>query len=284
MKIRRGTLQDFRKVVRLLRMVFPQDEAGYYWSFLRFDPFFRPEDVWLAEEGREIVSCLWIMRRFFSDGEKTILGGGVANVATHPAFRGQGFASQLLEEALNQTKKEDFSFLTLVTEIPTFYGRFGFVECKKWIGRLEPEGGEGVVLTRAQIREILERYGGFYRKRRLLVLMRTHSYLRGIEHWNRYSARFREGKNGAFWGKNGTMIGYFLPRNQEIQIFDFFFEENPVHVLSFLRKLGKPVQLFHHQDVLDELGIARVLDREVVMVCPLKIFPERLYLPPVDYF
>lgn len=271
-------------MVRLLRMVFPQDEAGYYWSFLRFDPFFHPQDVWLAEDGKEVVSCLWILRRFFSDGEKTLLGGGVANVATHPAFRGKGLASQLLEEAIGAARREDFSFLILVTEIPAFYERFGFRNYQKWVGQVEPEGKERVELVRARAGEILEEYGAFYRKRRLLVPVRNHSYLRGLERWNRYSARFREGENLVFWGKEGKTIGYVLPRTQSIEVFDLFFEEDPVSVLSLLRGLRKPVRLFHHPDVLNELGIPHELDRETVMVRPLKVFPERLYLSPADYF
>lgn len=265
-------------------MVFPQDEAGYYWSFLRFDPFFRPQDVWLVEEGKEVVSCLWILRRFFSDGGKTMLGGGVANVATHSAFRGKGLASQLLEEVIGEAKREDFSFLVLVTEIPAFYERFGFRDYQKWVGQVEPEGKGEAGLTRAKAGEILEQYEAFYRKRKLLVPVRNHSYLRGLERWNRYSARFREGENLAFWGKKGKIIGYILPRTQSIEVFDLFFEENPVSVLSLLRAFGKPVKLFHHPEVLNELGIPHVVDRETVMVRPLKVFPERLYLPPADYF
>ncbi|MCX7667524.1 MAG: GNAT family N-acetyltransferase [Atribacterota bacterium] len=285
MEIRRGTPGDFEKVVRLLRVTFPQDEAGYYWSFLHFDPFFRPEDVWLVEEDGEIVSCLWILRRFFSDGERVLPGGGVANVATHPEFRGKGLASSLMERAIDAARSENLAFLVLVTEIPAFYERFGFRDCRKWMGWVEPEGEGEAEIMRVRAGEILEHYGVFYHKRQLFTPVRNHSYLRGMRRWNRYSAHFREGKRVAFWGKNGRVVGYFLPGSQEITVFDFFFsEEKPENVLSFLRKLGKPVRLFHHPEILTELGVPHVRDRETVMVLSIGDFPERLYLPPADYF
>lgn len=210
MEIRRGTLQDFRKVVQLLRMVFPQDEVGYYWSFLRFDPFFRPEDVWFMEEKGEVVSCLWVLRRFFSDGEQFFLAGGVANVVTHPAFRGRGFASQLLESVINVARKEELSFLVLVTDIPSFYERFGFKDCKKWVSQVEPGEGKSIELAKPQTGEILESYRTFYQKRRLLTPVRNCTYLRGMRWWNRYSAGFKTGKEVAFWGKGEGEIEYFL--------------------------------------------------------------------------
>jgi predicted N-acetyltransferase YhbS len=184
MEIRRGTFQDFEKVVELLRLVFPQDERGYYFSFLRFDPFFHPRDVWLAVSGEEVVSCLFLLRRLFSDGKRLLLGGGIANVATHPDFRGRGLASSLLQEAIAQAKKDGLSFLLLVTEIPAFYERFGFQDLGKFVARIEPQD-YGLSLSGVRGEEILSTYEAFYRSMGLLVPFRNLGYLRGLRVWNR---------------------------------------------------------------------------------------------------
>ncbi len=149
---------------------------------------------------------------------------------------------------------------------------------------MEPEGGKSIELVKPQTEEILECYGTFYRKRQLLTPVRNDTYLRGMRRWNRYSAGFRAGKEIAFWGKNESSIGYFLKKSQAIEMFDFFFSKIPEKAFSLLCGLGKPVRLFHHPEVLGELGLPCVPDRDTVMVLPLRTFPERLYLPPADYF
>jgi predicted N-acetyltransferase YhbS len=283
MEIRRGTFQDFEKVVELLRLVFPQDERGYYFSFLRFDPFFHPRDVWLAVSGEEVVSCLFLLRRLFSDGERLLLGGGIANVATHPDFRGRGLASLLLQEAIAQAKKDGLSFLLLVTEIPAFYERFGFQDLGKFVARIEPQDS-GLSLSGVRGEEILSTYEAFYRSMGLLVPFRNLGYLRGLRVWNRYSSRFREGKTVASFRKVGGVVGYFLEREASIEVFDLFSKENLPNLPQILQSLGEPLRLFHHLVVLQHLGVPFSRDRETVMVLYLRAFPGEVYLPVADYF
>lgn len=283
MEIRRGTFQDFEKVVELLRLVFPQDERGYYFSFLRFDPFFHPRDVWLAVSGEEVVSCFFLLRRLFSDGERLLLGGGIANVATHPDFRGRGLASSLLQEAIAQAKKDGLSFLLLVTEIPAFYERFGFQDLGKFVARIEPQDS-GLSLSGVRGEEILSTYEAFYRSMGLLVPFRNLGYLRGLRVWNRYSSRFREGKTVASFRKVGGVVGYFLEREASIEVFDLFSKENLPNLPQILQSLGKPLRLFHHPLVLQHLGIPFSRDRETVMVLYLRAFSGEVYLPVADYF
>ncbi len=284
MEIRRGTFQDFERVAELLRLVFPQDERGYYFGFLRFDPFFHPRDMWVATDGEEVVSCLWVLRRLFFDGERFLLGGGIANVATHPDFRGKGLASSLLEEAILQSKKEGLSFLILVTEIPAFYGRFGFQDLGKFVAYLKPQEGFTLALSRVGEEEILSAYEAFYRRMKLLVPFRNLGYLRSMQACNRYSSRFREGKKVASFRKVGGVVGYFLEKEADIEVFDFFSKGNRSNLLQILQSLGKPLRLFHHPVVLRHLGIPFSRDRETVMVLYLRAFSGEVYLPVADYF
>ena len=283
MEIRRGTFSDFERVVRLLRLVFPQDEGNYYYGFLRYDPLFHPRDVWLAVEEEEVVSCLFLLRRLFFDGERFLLGGGIANVATHPDFRGKGLASSLLEKAIAQSKKEGLSFLILVTEIPSFYERFGFQDLGKFVARIEPQDS-GLSLSKARGEEILDAYGAFYRRMKLLVPFRNLGYLRGMQVWNRYSFRFREGERVASFRKIEGLVGYFLERESGIEVFDLFTCEEPENVSGLLRKLGKPLRLFHHPAVLERLGVPFSRHRETVMVLYFHAFSGEVYLPVADYF
>jgi predicted N-acetyltransferase YhbS len=284
MEIRRGTFQDFERVVELLRLVFPQDERGYYFGFLHFDPFFHPRDMWLAVSGEEVVSCLFILRRLFFDGERFLLGGGIANVATHPNFRERGLASSLLQEAIAQAKKEGLSFLLLVTEIPAFYKHFGFQDVGKFVAYLEPREGPALALLQIREEEILSAYEAFYRRIELLVPFRNLGYLRGLRVWNRYSSRFREGKRVASFRQVGGVVGYFLERETSIEVFDLFGKGDVPNLLQIVQSLGKPLRLFHHPAVLRHLGIPFSRDRETVMVLYLRAFPGEVYLPVADYF
>lgn len=283
MVIRRANWNDFPRVVELLRLVFPQDEEGYYFGFLRYDPLFHPQDVWVIERGGRVISCLWILKRLFTNGQRSLLAGGIANVATHPDFRGRGLASSLLEEVLQEARQMPFSFLILVTDIPGFYKRFGFKEEGKLRGFLEPKEGRGERISRISPWQVLEKYDEFYRRLDLWVPLRTLGYLRWMRFTNRFSSRFKEDHKVAFFGEAGNAGGYFLERKEYIEVFDLFSSEDPEGMRKNLESLGKPVRLFHHPRVLEMLGIKGEREGETVMVLPLSASLD-LYFPPADYF
>jgi len=78
-------------------------------------------------------------------------------------------------------------------------------------------------------------------------------------------------------------VGYFLEREKSIEVFDLFTREESMDS-ELLRRIGKPLRLFHHPVVFERLGIPFSRDRETVMVLPLGAFSGEVYLPVADYF
>ncbi len=293
MHIERGNYQSFASMIPLLRLVFPQDDPRYYRNFLLYDPLFDPTLTWQAKEGGKVVSCVWLLPRQFT-GEKTpIFAGGIANVATHPDFRGRGLASLLIEEALREAKKRKWSFVFLMTDIPHFYEKWGFREKKKFSASLPPSSSLPLRSRPAPLLERLEIYGEFYRRFNLVVPLRNPAYERGLSRWNRYSAFFHEGREVARWMKLSTfedtpLYAYLLQGEKEIRIFDLFWPRKTsdgtarAMIGALATRAKKTVVLFHHPQVLETLGFSPQPASDTVMILSFHTPKGEIYLPPAD--
>lgn len=115
--------EDLREALRLLDIAFPLQDNLYY---LTGDPGYRHERTRLILEGRRPVGVLQIFERRvrWEDGSKRV--GCVANLTVHPTRRRRGYASKLLEDAVNYMRGEGFEYSLLFTRIPEFYERLGW--------------------------------------------------------------------------------------------------------------------------------------------------------------
>jgi predicted N-acetyltransferase YhbS len=98
-------------------------------------------NILLCMEGGEIVSAL-AMRTFdWRDGDEIFSGAMIGAVYTHPARRGEGWASRLLKEAENRLRGTSADFAVLWTGQQSFYARLGWVvaDCSV-LGGFEPHG------------------------------------------------------------------------------------------------------------------------------------------------
>jgi len=86
---------------------------------------YRPENMLVKEEQGSVVSMLHIVQMQTSLG----LTGYLYAIATASEFRGRGYASQLIAEALQLMRSRGYDVAMLIPstiEVKAFYERFGF--------------------------------------------------------------------------------------------------------------------------------------------------------------
>jgi len=82
----------------------------------RRDPGFKKEEALVAEHKGRIVGHVQLVFREIKLGRKTfITTGGIANVSTHPDYRGKGIATKLMKMALDRCKELKIPLSSLFT-------------------------------------------------------------------------------------------------------------------------------------------------------------------------
>jgi ribosomal protein S18 acetylase RimI-like enzyme len=161
--IRQANISDIDTVTELEKSCFPVSEAADRKAFeLRLLNY--PECFWLLEMNGQAVSMINGMTTneknlcdemysgtdmYAAHGKWLMLFG----VATAPAYQKSGFASQLMERVIEDTKKQERRgiVLTCKEELIPFYSCFGFVS--EGISDSEHGGAEWY-----QMRLTLQRY------------------------------------------------------------------------------------------------------------------------------
>ena len=96
-------------------------------------------NIIVCTEGEELASAL-AMRQFgWREGEEVFRGAMIGMVYTHPARRGEGLASRLLEAAAMQLREQGMDFGVLWSVQQSFYVRLGWVAADCGVlGEVEP--------------------------------------------------------------------------------------------------------------------------------------------------
>ncbi len=107
---------------------FPDGQSG--WAFFRryieFDPTFEPRNVWVAERGGELVSCVQIFPRRVRIGGRVLPMGGIGSVFTRPDHRRRGVAGALLERVIDAMRGRGMVLSYLLAERLRWYGQYGY--------------------------------------------------------------------------------------------------------------------------------------------------------------
>jgi predicted N-acetyltransferase YhbS len=90
------------------------------------DPWHAPELHRVCEVDGKIVSAVRIVRRWVRYGESVLELGGIGDVTTLPAYRGRGYSTMVLRDALEWMRAHHCDFSLLFTGIPDFYRRVGY--------------------------------------------------------------------------------------------------------------------------------------------------------------
>jgi len=105
-----------------------ENSPAYFRRYFYGDIDWLPYYTQIAEIDGQIVSAVHICRRVVACGDLKLTMGGIANVATAPAFRGKGYSTACLRRAIAVMEADALDFSLLFTGINAFYAREGFVD------------------------------------------------------------------------------------------------------------------------------------------------------------
>ena len=122
-----ATDEEVERTAELCALCLPGAPAEYFAIRMRRDPAGLPGGRLIAKDGDRIVSNVTVSAFDFIYGSATVRCGGIANVATHPDYRGRGAARTLLAEAHALLRRNGIPLSLLGTGIPEFYAPLGYV-------------------------------------------------------------------------------------------------------------------------------------------------------------
>ena len=107
---------------------FPDGQRGrnFFRRYVELDPAFEPRNVWVAEQGGKLVSCVQIFPRRVRIGGKVLPMGGIGSVFTRPDSRRQGVAGALLERTIDAMRERGMVLSYLLAERLRWYGQYGY--------------------------------------------------------------------------------------------------------------------------------------------------------------
>jgi predicted N-acetyltransferase YhbS len=123
-----GTASDHHAVFELLQRAFraPSPDA---FSVSLEDPAYEPCDRLLVRRGERLVGHALLSPRQMLWGSQQATVTGVSWLATMPEYRGRGIGRHLLQAAEEQLRADGARAGVLITRIPHFFGRAGWVLC-----------------------------------------------------------------------------------------------------------------------------------------------------------
>jgi len=209
-EIRPATQGEIPEVLRFQAKCYGLPEA-HFRELSERDPWFKPENILLLHSSDKIASCLQIFPKPIRIGSASVTIAGVGNVATHPEYRGRGYATRLLERAVELMKDRGYGLSILFTKIHGFYQRLGWgVACPRYKyvipaaeGRhRDPSEFQVEPLKQDDLNDIMHIYEAS-NKRRMLSVQRS------AECWRRQlSHRLAEEIESVVVRKDGEILAY----------------------------------------------------------------------------
>ena len=107
---------------------FPDGQSGrdFFRRYIELDPAFEPRNVWVAEQGGELVSCVQIFPRRVRVGGHVLPMGGIGSVFTRPDSRRRGVAGALLERTIEAMRERGMVLSFLLAERLKWYGLYDY--------------------------------------------------------------------------------------------------------------------------------------------------------------
>jgi GNAT superfamily N-acetyltransferase len=98
----------------------------FFRRYLVEDPTFEERNVWVAEEGGRLVSCVQVFPRILRVADAEVPTGGIGSVFTRPEVRNAGIAGTLLGCAVDAMRERGMELSLLFAARIAFYGRLGW--------------------------------------------------------------------------------------------------------------------------------------------------------------
>lgn len=119
-------ITEVERTAEIAAAAFPDRTESFFRARSVDVPFLPIENSLLVIVDGTIVSSLQIHERKCDFGEYSVTIGAIGNVATLPEYRGNGYASKLLNYSVEFLEEKQYAFSILRSELHDFYARFGW--------------------------------------------------------------------------------------------------------------------------------------------------------------
>ncbi len=128
-------------VVDLLERACDSAPREYFERHILHDPTLRLRDTRILTRDETIVSTVQIFPRIMQLAGTEIPFGGIGHLATEPSERRSGYATVMMNDAIDEMRAEGFPFSMLATTLNRYYERFGYRAMVRDVAVLAPLAG-----------------------------------------------------------------------------------------------------------------------------------------------
>ena len=211
----------------------------YFSNHWHNDPWRDPEGIRIAVDNGTIVSTVRVfIRKMFLHGEPVTVGG-IGEVSTHPEYRRQGLATQLLKDSIRFMESRDIAISSLHgsqriysiegwEKVPRYYARQPLTAKKQVAWEVRPVNFDDA----AEVKRIADLYDGYARKFNGTFVRDEMAY------WTEWVRT--ESPNAWVAEREGSIEGYVsvVRREDELSVKEFiasegaFEQENGKHLFE----------------------------------------------------
>ena len=127
MEVRGGHKSELEETVHLNCLVFRPDGHTRYRQYVEGDCSYQLDQTRVVVVDKRVVATLRIWERRMRVGSSIVTMGGIGGVCTHPDYRGLGYATALMQNAIEYMQTANYDIGVLFSIIPgKFYGNLGW--------------------------------------------------------------------------------------------------------------------------------------------------------------
>jgi GNAT superfamily N-acetyltransferase len=152
---------------------------GFFEYFQTNDPHYQPSQLRIGVKDGRIVATVRVMLRDAWDGDAYVPMGGIANVAVHPDFRGQGLSVPLLQDSVDFMRSQGCAFSTLYSGHHGLYEKVGSHFHTRGILNGKVPGTVGAIPSSSDVSRATQIYA-------LQRAKLPGAFLRSDEYWRRW--------------------------------------------------------------------------------------------------
>ncbi len=124
--LRIGGAKEYKRILLVLQDAFPTVPIDFFESIALNDPWFHPDFTLVVENDGEFQAHVQIFDRTIIYENQPVRVGGIGSVATCQEARGRGYATALMQEAMQRMRRVGMQGAILFTGIHPFYQKLGW--------------------------------------------------------------------------------------------------------------------------------------------------------------